>query len=176
MKILIGSKNPVKIQGAKEAFENYFENAEFLGVAVNSDVSDQPVNDDVYLGAKNRTKHLMEYAKENNINADYFASIESGIVNYFGKWLNINVAVIMDKNGYESCGTSSGFPVPERYIERIKTESLGVVMDELSNVDNIAKKFGGVYFLTKKITRTDLTREAFIMALTEFVNGNLWKE
>ena len=82
----------------------------------------------------------------------------------------------MDKNGYESCGTSSGFPVPERYIERIKTESLGVVMDELSNVDNIAKKFGGVYFLTKKITRTDLTMEAFIMALTEFVNGNLWKE
>ena len=28
MKILIGTKNPGKIQGAKEAFEKYFDNVE----------------------------------------------------------------------------------------------------------------------------------------------------
>ena len=38
MKILIGTKNPGKIQGAKEAFEKYFEMFEIKGIAVNSDV------------------------------------------------------------------------------------------------------------------------------------------
>lgn len=176
MKVLIGSKNPVKIQGAKDAFETYFQDVEVLGVSVDSNVPEQPVNDEVYQGAKNRTLNLIKYAKENNLEVDYFASIESGIVNYFGKWLNINVAVIIDKNGYESYGTSDGFPIPEKYIETIKNDGLGSVMEKLSNVDNIAKKYGGVYYLTQKITRADLTKDAFIMALTMFTNGEVWKD
>ena len=176
MKILVGSKNPVKIEGTKQAFETYYENVDISGISVSSNVPDQPVNEQVYAGAKNRTLNLIKYAKENNIDADFYASIESGIINLYGKWLNINIAVIIDKNGYESIGTSEAFPIPEKYVETIKTESLGAVMDKFSHVDNIAKKTGGVYFLTRKTTRTDLTRNAFIMALTQFVNGDLWKD
>ena len=44
MKILIGTKNPGKIEGAKQAFEQYFENIEIEGVPVSSDVGDQPIN------------------------------------------------------------------------------------------------------------------------------------
>ncbi len=40
MKILIGSKNPGKIQGAKEAFEKYFDDIEIQGIPVSSDVSE----------------------------------------------------------------------------------------------------------------------------------------
>ena len=40
MKILMGTKNPGKIQGAKEAFEKYFDNVEIQGIAVNSEVGD----------------------------------------------------------------------------------------------------------------------------------------
>ena len=39
MKILIGTKNPGKIQGAKEAFEKYFENVQIEGIPVSSDVN-----------------------------------------------------------------------------------------------------------------------------------------
>ena len=35
MKILIGTKNPGKIQGPKEAFEKYFEDVEIEGILVN---------------------------------------------------------------------------------------------------------------------------------------------
>jgi len=38
MKILIGTKNPTKIEGAKRAFGHYFEDFEIEGVSVNSEV------------------------------------------------------------------------------------------------------------------------------------------
>ena len=47
MKILMGTKNPGKIEGAKRAFEEYFENVEIVGVDVDSEVGSQPVNQDV---------------------------------------------------------------------------------------------------------------------------------
>lgn len=58
MKILIGTKNPGKIQGAKEAFEKYFDNIEIEGIDVSSEVSDQPVNKEILKGARNRVKNL----------------------------------------------------------------------------------------------------------------------
>ena len=53
MKVLIGTKNPGKIQGAKEALEKYYENIDIEGIPVSSDVSEQPLNEEIYLGAKN---------------------------------------------------------------------------------------------------------------------------
>ena len=71
MKILIGTKNPGKIKGAKEAFENFFENIDIEGIAVSSNVSEQPVNDEIYLGAKNRVDNLIKYAENNKIETEY---------------------------------------------------------------------------------------------------------
>ena len=71
MKILIGTKNPGKIQGAKEAFEKYFENVEIEGIDVSSDVADQPVNEEILQGARNRVKNLKKYPTENQIEADF---------------------------------------------------------------------------------------------------------
>ena len=68
MKVLIGTKNPGKIEGARQAFERYFENVEIEGIPVNSDVGDQPINEEILQGAKNRVKNLKEYAKENKKN------------------------------------------------------------------------------------------------------------
>ena len=39
----------------------YFENVEIEGVSVSSDVPDQPVNEEIFKGAKNRVKNLKEY-------------------------------------------------------------------------------------------------------------------
>ena len=62
MKILIGTKNPGKIEGAKQAFEKYFDNVEIEGVQVSSNVGDQPINEEILQGAKNRVKNLKKYA------------------------------------------------------------------------------------------------------------------
>ena len=76
MKILIGTKNPGKIQGAKEALEKYFDDIDIQGIPVSSDVSEEPVNHEIYEGARNRVDNLIKYAKENNIDARYFLGIE----------------------------------------------------------------------------------------------------
>ena len=81
MKVLVGSKNRVKIEAAKEAFEEYFDNVDAIGLPADSNVPDQPVNEDIYKGARNRVDNLIKYAKENKVDADYFAAIESGITN-----------------------------------------------------------------------------------------------
>ena len=111
-----------------------------------------------------------------NIEADYYAAIESGITNGLGKWMIINVAVIKDKDGFETYGSSAGFPVPEKYVERIKKESLGTVMDDIFKEDDLRTKQGGIGLLTReKIDRKNLSKDAFIMALTEIINDKIWK-
>lgn len=171
MKVLIGTKNPGKVQGAKEAFDKFYKDVEVTGVPVPSNVSEEPVNEEIYQGARNRVDNLITYAKENNVEADFFVGIESGITNLLGKWVIINIAVIKDKNGYESWGTSPAFPVPNKYVNDIIEKDLGIVMDEIFDGDGLKNGKGGISFLTNDvISRIDLTRGAFIMALTQFIN------
>lgn len=176
MKILIGTKNPGKIEGAKRAFEKYFENVEVEGILVHSNVPDQPVNKEIFQGAKNRVKNLKKYAKENKIKADYYVATEAGITNLLGNWIDINLAVVENEEGSQSIGTSQGFPIPEKYVKEIMDTELGKVMDKIFNGKELGKGKGGISNLTKgNITRLDLTENAIIMALTSHINGEIWK-
>ena len=177
MKVLVATKNQGKIEGAKRALLNYFDNIEIQGIPVESNVSEQPVNDEIYIGAKNRVKNLKEYAKENNIEADLFLSIESGINNLLGRWMITNIAVIEDNNNFESYGTSPSFPVPDRLVEDIIETDLSQVMNKIFTEDDERhNKGGGIQLLThNKISRIDLTEMAFIMALTKYINEDKWK-
>lgn len=176
MKILMGTKNPGKIEGARQAFEKYFDNIDIEGIAVESNVGAQPVNEEILQGAKNRIKNLKKYANNNNIKADFYIASEAGITNLLGEWIDINAVVIEDSKGFQSFGTSQGFPIPDKYIDEIKETELGKVMDRIFKGKELGKGKGGISFLTKdEVTRIDLTRNAFIMALTRFINEDLWK-
>lgn len=176
MKILIGTKNPGKIEGAKLAFSKYFENIEIIGIPVESEVPDQPFDKEVLEGAKNRVKNVIKYAKDNNIEADYFIAIEGGIMTSLGTIIEMNIAVIESKDGYQSVGTSQGFPIPERYLEEIRKKDFGTFMDKLLDGQELSKGKGGIGILTKdQVSRIDITKNAFIMALTSHINGDLWK-
>ena len=175
MKVLIGTKNPGKIEGAKRALEKYFDNFEIEGVKIESNVSEQPVGIETYNGAVNRVNNLINYAKENNIKADLFLSVESGLTSELGFWAITNIAVIKNANGEMGTGASGSFPVPNHLVESIKTETLGVVMDKVFNETDLRSSTGGIGLLTKEhITRIDLTTEAFVMALIPFINS-FWK-
>lgn len=176
MKVLIATHNPGKIEGAKRAFSHYFNDFEIEGINVPSDVSDEPVNDEIYQGAKNRVRNLKKYAKENNIEADYFIASESGITNKLGRWMIVNIGVVEDNNNVEGFGASPAFPVPDKYVDEIIKTDLGKVMDKLFSKENLSKGKGGVSLLTDDvISRIDQTEEAFVMALTQHINGDLWK-
>ena len=177
MKVLIGTNNQGKVEGAKQAFEKFYKDVKVEGISVSSDVSDEPVNDEIYRGASNRVNNLIKYSKENNIDVDFYVGVESGITNQLGKWCIIQIAVVKDKSGYESFGTGPAFPVPEKYVDEIINTDLGLLMDKIFKGNGLKNEKGGIAHLTNDvITRYDLTREAIIMALTEFINGDIWKD
>lgn len=76
----------------------------------------------------------------------------------------------------KASGTASGFPVPEKFVDRIIKEELGPVMDDIFDETDLKKGKGGISLLTKGvISRIDLTKEAFVMALTQFTN-DVWND
>jgi len=177
MRVVIGTKNPGKIEGAKKALDYYYEDIDIQGIPVNSNVGEQPVNDEIYIGAKNRVKNLKKYCKDNQIEADLYLSIESGITNSLGRWLITNIAVIEDNDNFESYGTSPSFPVPDSLVDDVINSDLSKVMDKIFGEDKERhNNAGGIQLLThNKITRIDLTEMAFTMALTKYINRETWR-
>ena len=109
---------------------------------------------------------------------DFYISSEAGLINIGKTWININIGVIEDLNGYESVGTSQGFMIPDNKVEKVKQKSLGVVMDEIFNAEGLSKLKGGINLLTMgEVSRIQLVRDSFILALVPFLKQNekLWK-
>lgn len=176
MRILMGTKNQGKIEGVKRAFERYFENIEIEGIAVDSEVSAQPINKEIIVGARNRVKNVKEYAKKHNLEADYFVASEAGITNLLDDWIDINAVVIENKEGKQSVGTSQGFPIDEKYIDEITSTELGKVMDKIFKGHGLNTGKGGISILTHdEISRIDLTENACMMALTRYINKGIWE-
>lgn len=176
MRILMGTKNQGKIEGVKRAFERYFENIEIGGIAVDSEVSAQPINKEIIVGARNRVKNVKEYAKEHNLEADYYVASEAGITNLLDDWIDINVVVIENKEGKQSVGISQGFPIDEKYIDEITSTELGKVMDKIFKAHGLNTGKGGISILTHdEISRIDLTENACMMALIRYINKGIWE-
>ncbi len=167
MKVLVGSKNPVKIGAVRKAFGNYFHNFEVEGVEVNLDIPDQPVGDETFRGAERRARYLFEHFE-----ADFFVGIEGGIYKISGTWYSFGAVCIVDRHGRVGRGVSPMFTLPDFIITRLlKGEELGVVMDELLNDHNTKQKFGAIGHLSRGIiNRENLYVSGVIMALIPFLN------
>lgn len=178
LSLVIATENPGKIQGAKEAFGTYFPNfnIEIRGCKVVSDAPEQPFYDEILQSARGRVDFLL---KNNDFkDVDYYLASEAGIIKILDKYININLALVRDKNGYESVGISQGFMIPENLINDVKEQSLGKVLDRLLNAKDLSKNLGGIYNLSGGIiNRVDLVKNSFITALVPFLekNKNIWK-
>lgn len=173
MKILVGSKNPSKIDGVKLAFEKFFQDVETIGVDVDSEVSAQPVNGDTMLGAKNRVKNLKIYAIENSIDTDYYVAVESGLIDIYGDPAIINACYLESSDGVVSYGYSAGFPIPEGKFQDIKDRGLSTIMDETFHTEPSGgpKVKGGIYRLTNGVMgRIEFAVSSTTMALTRILH------
>lgn len=176
LKILIATKNPGKIKAVSLGLDKYYDNYTIDGVSVLSDVSDQPVNEDIYKGAVNRCHNLRKYALDNNIEADFYIAVEGGITNLLGSWVNLNIVYIEDKEGNKSTGISQGYPFPEKYLDEILESEFGKVMDKYLSLSNSGQENGPEYIFSKgNLSRIDLIKDATIFALTKFVNKDIWE-
>ena len=172
MKVVIATKNQGKIEGARKALASYFSDFEIEGIPAPSNVGEQPVNEEIYIGAKNRVQNLKQYCKQNGINAQLYLAVESGVFNSLGKWMVTNVAVIEDDKDFESWGTSPSFPIPDGFIDEIIATDLSQFTGKIFGKDDDRHNHGGaIQLLTKnKISRIDLNEFAFTMALIKYLN------
>ncbi len=176
MKVLVGSKNPVKLDAVKEAFSKYFEEVEVVGLSVDSNVPDQPVNDQTFKGAENRALALKKLNEEQGLGASFFVGIEGGVVKLYSKWFAVGGVCILDEEGRAGFGTSPFFELPSMITARLLNGvELGEVIDELSGDKNTKQKHGAAGFLTKGVmNRKELYAHGLTVALIPFLNEELY--
>lgn len=176
MKILVGSKNPVKLQAVEEAFSLYFNNIDVVGISVNSGVADQPINDETFKGAENRAKELIRINSADNLKTDFVIGIEGGIQQTYNKWFAFGCMCIIDINGKTSFGTSAHFELPETVIKQLlKRKELGHVMDEIMKQENTKQHGGAIsYFTNGKMNRKELYIPGLICALIPFQHKQMY--
>lgn len=176
MKILIGSNNPVKVDATKDVFSDYFGEVEVIPVKVDSGVSNQPKNEEVFRGAENRALELKRIDDEQKMEADFFVGMEGGIVNLHPRWLNFNGTCVMDREGRKGYGTSPLFELPGDVIRQLlEGRELGDVMDEIFEDENCKQKGGAIgHFTEGRVERKDLCSQSLVMAMIPFLKKNLY--
>ncbi|MFZ1289313.1 MAG: inosine/xanthosine triphosphatase [Melioribacteraceae bacterium] len=176
MKILVGSENPVKLNAVKEAFSLYFENISVIGISVSSQVPDQPINDETFLGAQNRALALKKINLEQNLDAEFFIGIEGGIQQNFNKWFAFGCMCLIHKSGKTSFGTSAHFELPEIVTKQLlQRKELGFVMDEIMRQENTKQKGGAIsYFTNGRMDRKELYIPGLISALVPFQHEKMY--
>jgi inosine/xanthosine triphosphatase len=173
-KIIIASKNPVKIQAVKNGFEKMFPNHahEFISVSVPSNVADQPLsNQETFLGAKNRADNASNEIK----NGDFYFGIEGGIEHINDEMEAFAWIVVKADSKYGKSRTGTFF-LPNQVVELIKKgKELGEADDIVFKQTNSKQENGAVGILTANvIDRTKYYTEAVILALIPFKNIDLY--
>ena len=176
MKILVGSKNPVKVKSVEEAFSLYFQNVTAEGIEVDPGVPIQPVNDETYIGAQNRAMKLKEINDRQNLGADFFVGIEGGIAKQYNRWFAFGCMCIIDKEGNKAFGNSPQFELPEVVNKKLLAGiELGEVMDEILNEQNTKQKQGAIGFFTNGVmNRKELYIEGLKVAIIPFLHKEMF--
>lgn len=174
-KVIVASTNPVKINTTKEGFNRMFPKQEFevTGVAVPSNVSDQPMTEqETLLGATNRATNAKNFAPD----ADYWVGIEGGLEKIPEGMEAFAWMVIISKNGKTGRGRTGSFFLPDKVVELINQgKELGEADDIVFNKNNSKQSTGAIGILTGDvISRTSYYEPAIIFALIPFKNENLY--
>lgn len=174
-KIVVASKNPVKIQAVREGFAKLFPDQKFEieGVNVESGVSDQPITDDeTVLGAYNRVTNAGELAAE----ADFWVGIEGGIEAKVHDMEAFAWVVVRAKDGRIGKSKTATFFLPPKVAELINQGmELAEADDLVFKRKNSKHTTGAVGILTGEvITRTTYYSQAVVCALIPFYNPELY--
>ncbi len=178
MKIIVGSKNPVKINAVKNTIKDYplFANAIVEGVEVNSKVSNQPNTLEAIIdGAMNRAKAAFDKG------ADLGFGIESGIFKVphtKTNYMNLEFCAIYDGKEYH-LGTTSAFEYPKKLMKCVLTEGIEVSeaakkcgFESQNKGARLGNNEGMIGLLTKgRLNRTTYAMEAVRMALIHLENS-----
>ena len=172
--VIIGSKNPVKIQAIKNTLTLYFPEHYIIAEGINAPslVSDQPMTaDETREGAVNRVGFC-----KNNHQADFYAAFEGGVEKT--EYGCFTFAYVVIESNKQSISRSASLPLPYSVYSALeKGEELGDVMDKMFNEDNVKQKCGAIGLLTQQLaSRASSYEQAAIMCMAPLINDNLFKK
>ena len=173
LKVLVGSRNPVKIGAVRQALTPLFPGhaVECEGMDAASGVPDQPMTAaETREGALNRMQVCRQHG-----GADFYVALEGGVdVTVDGPGTFGYVAIA---HGDEvSVGCSAWLPLPPVVYEALlEGEELGHVMDRLFNTTNIKQQGGAMSLVTNgHATREGVYTEAMVLAMAPFLYPELY--
>ncbi len=175
MKVCVGSKNPVKINAVRSAFEDYFGDFELSYSEVESGVAAMPMSaEETVAGAKNRALRAQEKFK----GYDYAVGAEGGVEKTRFGMMVCNYIVIVDRSGKIGVGGGTEFIIPKYMEDRLaRGEELSEIIDELMGVEGTKYSGGAIGALTMGMVGRDETfRIATHFALIPFVNAELFEK
>ena len=164
MIVAVGTKNPAKVKGVKDAFSKYYPDVELRPLDSSSVAKAQPRGlEEMTAGATARAKFALSRA-----GGEFGVGVEAGIFNIGEVYFDNQVAAIVDPSGKVSLGHSAGYSLPREAMEKLFSEGkeLERWAESVSGIREIGDKGGLINYLTKgKMTRTDLTEQCVVTAL-----------
>lgn len=168
--VVIGSKNPVKINAVSNALAAYFPQHQILatGIDAPSGVTEQPMTSkETRDGAVNRLRYCQSQYPE----ADFCAAIEGGVDNFEDGAATFAYLVVATPQQM-SVGRSANMPIPSSVYDALtKGAELGPLMDEIFNTTNVKQKGGAIGLLTNGLeTRESNYTQALHLAIAPLVH------
>ena len=172
-KVIIASKNPVKINAVREvmALAMPKEQLEFHGISVPSEVDDQPMTDEETLqGAINRAANAQREHQGN-----YHIGIEGGVADD-GEIMTAFAWVVILGQGKVGKAKTSTFELPQKIALHVRNGvELGHADDLVFKRNNSKQKDGAVGILTNAILdRTEYYKQAVLLALIPMLHEDLY--
>lgn len=175
-KVVVASKNPVKIHAVTAAFRKMFPEEVFdiVGVAVPSNVGAQPKShEETLMGALNRVKN----AEIAHAGADFWAGVEGGIHDHGVEMEAFAWVVVKSNDGRLGKGKTGSFFLPTQVAQLIRQgKELGEADDIVFKRVNSKQENGAVGILTDDaINRTSFYTHAATLALIPLRNKELYR-
>jgi inosine/xanthosine triphosphatase len=183
MRIVVGSKNPVKVESVREGFARYWPDLEVVGMEMNSGVSAQPLSElETINGARQRAYGVLKA----DPHADYGVGVEGGVTevnptssNWTGsrggtksKLFECAWVAIVHRDGREGLAGGLYFELPEKIANEIREGGeLGPLMDQFTGKTNVKQGAGAIgIFSQGELDRKTAYVQIVLSALIKFVS------
>ena len=173
MKIVVGSRNPTKIEAMRAVAAKIFNDVSVEGIEVDSGVSHNPLTDsETMAGAVKRARDAREKA-----DADLGVGLEGGITEIDGRYYTC-VWCAVDNGEEVTTGGGVHVPLPEKVLSMIinKNMEMGSVMDKLTSIHDTKRKMGFEGIVTKGlINRRDSFEAILSFTFAKIISPELYK-
>ena len=171
--VVLGSRNPAKVEGVRRAFAMFFSGVEVRPIDSSAVAKAQPRGlDEMTAGATARARFALSQA-----GGEFGVGVEAGIFTIGEVYFDNQVAALVDHQGRVSLGHSAGYSLPKDDMEALFNEGseLERWAEKISGITGVGDKGGLVHYLTKgKLSRADLTEQCVVTALIPYLHPDIY--